>query len=125
MFVGALNPESSNPSINPERNKEMLYLIGSIARVSDAIPDTNKKTGEVGNIWKVQVQHAKSDNANAELDLETIKLKTVVQAEAFRKCLGKTVRVPVQMYAFGDNPGLWIEKDVLPTVVGAETKAAA
>lgn len=95
----------------------MLYLIGSIIRVSDPIQQPNKETGEVMTVWKVQVQHAKTDHANAELALESIKLKSQLQADAFRKCLGKQARVPVGLYAFGGTPGLWIEKDVLPTPI--------
>lgn len=101
----------------------MLYLIGQVVRVSDPIQQTNKESGEVSNVWKVQVQHTRTDSANAELALESLKLKSQQQADAFRKCLGKQMRVPVGLYAFGDTPGLWLEKDVLPTPL-EQAKAA-
>lgn len=101
----------------------MILLIGEVIRVSDPIQKTDDKTGEISNVWQVQILHNKTDAANSEIVIQNLKAKSAAQSEAFRKCLNKQIRVPVGLYAFDSEPGLWIEKGVMPTPI-SEAKAA-
>jgi hypothetical protein len=97
----------------------MLTLTGTVIAVLPGKPSRpDKTTGEVRCDPILQIQHRTSHESNAEYVLEKIKLKTESQVNAFHKCLGKVVNLPVRVWSqtSGDN-GLYLEPGVLPTVV--------
>ena len=104
----------------------MLILIGRIERVTHSKNTVDKDTGEtVSAPPQLSIIHTTNDDPESEQELVKIKLKDPAQAEAFRKCLGQFVRVPVRTWQSGERSGFWLERGVLPTVLQQAPKAAA
>jgi len=92
----------------------MLILTGMVLNIMAGKPD--RKTGEIHPI--VQIQHKSSHDAESEIIIDKIKLKSSPQVDAFRKALGKNIQVPVRTWNSdaGGGSGYWLENGVLPTV---------
>lgn len=98
----------------------MLLLQGEVVRVTlGGVERLNKETGETSKTDPVCfILHAASQDSEADLKVEKLKLKDNSQAEAFRKVQGKTVSVPVNIWATeGGSHGFWLSKGILPTVL--------
>lgn len=99
----------------------MLILIGTINRVNPGKAKVDKDSGEtIPAIPAVDILHTSNDDPASEQELLKIKLKDPQQAEAFRKLVGQTVRIPVRTWQSGDKSGFWLEKGVLPTPMQAK-----
>ena len=78
----------------------MLTLNGIVANVFDMPESTDKKTGEIRPAaTRVQI-HAENTLQNGQKRIELVTLK-VDKGEAYRKLVGKPVRVPVGVFASG------------------------
>lgn len=97
----------------------MLLLQGTVAKVTLGGKDrVNKETGETEKTFPVAyVMHSDYDDQDAPLKLDSIKLKDNAQAEAFRKAVGQTVSVPVNLWHGDNTGGFWLAKGVLPVVL--------
>lgn len=102
----------------------MLYLHCTIRTVAaQPVKETDRTTGEMKpDAWTIQVEHT---NDKGDLVLEKLKAKTVAQAEAWRKLIGKTVTVPVNTTANNGKVYLWLREGQLPQVQGEQPLKAA
>jgi len=99
---------------------KMLILVGTVLNIMAGKPD--HKTGEIHPV--VQIQHKTSQGADAEIVIDKIKLKHNGQADAFKKALGKTIKVPVRTWnTSSGGSGYWLEEGVLPTVEAVQAAA--
>jgi hypothetical protein len=97
----------------------MLILQALVRSVSqNVVEETNRETGKITNIWVIQLEHT---TAKGDLMLEKLKAKSQAQAEGWRKCVGKTVNVPVLTTSNGGKVYLYLTEGQLPTV---QTSAA-
>lgn len=78
----------------------MLTLNGIVLNVFDTPASTDKKTGEVREAaTRVQLQAENTlENGQKRVELVTLKVQA---GEAYRKLLGKPVRVPVGCFVSG------------------------
>lgn len=80
----------------------MLTLNGLVLNVFDTPESTDKKTGEIRPAaTRVQLQ-AENTLENGQKRIELVTLK-VLAGEAYRKLIGKAVRVPVGCFASGKS----------------------
>ncbi len=101
----------------------MLILQCLIRSVSNtSVDETNRDTGKVTPIWKIQTEHT---DAKGELQLQTLKAKTAAQAEGWRKLLGKNVNVPVLQVVNGGKVYLYMIEGQLPTEIPSKATAPA
>lgn len=91
----------------------MLILQALIRTVAaNSVDETNKETGKITPVWKIQLEHT---DAKGELQLQTLKAKSPVQAEGWRKLVGKSVNVPVMVMGSGNKAYLFLTEGALPT----------
>lgn len=78
----------------------MLTLNGVVLNVFDTAESTDKKTGEVRPFaTRVQLQCENTlENGQKRIELVTLKVQ---QGDAYKKALGRSVRVPVGSFASG------------------------
>lgn len=92
----------------------MLILQALIRTVSqNPVEETNRETGKITNTWPIQLEHT---NAKGELVLEKLKAKSQIQAEGWRKNIGKTCNIPVLTTSNGGKVYLYLTEGQLPTV---------
>lgn len=91
-----------------------MYILHCLVRTVAALPkdEINKETGKITPVWTMSVEH---EGRNG-LELVKLKAKTPVQAEAWRKCIGKEVTVPVNFVAVGKDCRPWIPEGQMPTL---------
>ena len=87
-------------------------LIRSVAQ--SPVDETNRETGKVTSVWKMQVEHT---DAKGDLQLQTLKAKSPAQADGWRKMVSKTVNVPVMQVVNGGKVYLYLTEGQLPTPV--------
>jgi len=80
----------------------MLLLNGLVANVFDTPASTDKKTGEIRPAsTRVQIQAENTlENGQKRIELVTLKVEA---GEAYKKLVGKAVRVPVGVFATGST----------------------
>lgn len=96
----------------------MFTLCGQVANVYVQPGGTSKKTGEAFDPRdKVQILgHVPLQGGGTKLDLVTL---NVEDARLFQAAQGKTVRVPVGVYALGKSVGYFIPQGAKPQLVTA------
>lgn len=101
-------------------SEAMFTLCGQVANVYVQPGGTSKKTGEAFDPRdKVQILgHIPLQGGGSKLDLVTL---NVEDARLFQAAQGKTVRVPVGVYAIGKAVGYFIPQGAKPLLV---TKSA-
>lgn len=94
----------------------MFTLCGQVANVYVQPGGTSKKTGEAFDPRdKVQILgHIPLQGGGSKLDLVTL---NVEDARLFQAAQGKTVRVPVGVYAIGKTVGYFIPQGAKPQLV--------
>lgn len=94
----------------------MFTLCGQVANVYVQPGGTSKKTGEAFDPRdKVQILgHIPLQGGGTKLDLVTL---NVEDARVFQAAQGKTVRVPVGVYAIGKSVGYFIPQGAKPQLV--------
>src|SRR5690606_20726925 len=94
----------------------MFTLCGQVANVYVQPGGTSKKTGEVFDPRdKVQILgHVPLQGGGSKLDLVTL---NVEDARLFQAAQGKTIRVPVGVYALGKSVGYFIPQGAKPLLV--------
>lgn len=94
----------------------MFTLCGQVANVFVQPGGTSKKTGEVFDPRdKVQILgHVPLQGGGSKLDLVTL---NVEDAAIFKQHEGKTIRVPVGVYAIGKTVGYFIPQGGKPAVL--------
>lgn len=97
-------------------SEAMFTLCGQVANVFVQPGGTSKKTGEVFDPRdKVQILgHVPLQGGGTKLDLVTL---NVEDARLFQAAQGKTVRVPVGVYAIGKAVGYFIPQGAKPQLV--------
>ena len=99
-------------------NEAMFTLCGQVANVYVQPGGTSKKTGEAFDPRdKVQILgHVPLQDGKTKLDLVTL---NVEDARLFQAAQGKTIRVPVGVYAIGKSVGYFIPQGAKPLLVQA------
>lgn len=99
-------------------NQPMFTLCGQVANVYVQPGGTSKKTGEVFDPRdKVQILgHVPLQDGTTKLDLVTL---NVEDATIFKSAQGKTIRVPVGVYAIGKSVGYFIPQGCKPALLAA------
>ena len=93
----------------------LTALVRSVAQ--EPIDEKNRETGEVKKVWKIQVEHT---TGKGELELKTLKAKSQVQADGWRKYINQEIKTPVETVAHsGNKVALWIVEGQLPTALKA------
>lgn len=94
----------------------MFTLCGQVANVYVQPGGTSKKTGEVFDPRdKVQILgHVPLQDGTTKLDLVTL---NVEDATLFKSAQGKTIRVPVGVYAIGKSVGYFIPQGCKPALL--------
>lgn len=94
-------------------SEAMFTLCGQVANVYVQPGGTSKKTGEAFDPRdKVQILgHIPLQGGGSKLDLVTL---NVEDARLFQAAQGKTVRVPVGVYAIGKTVGYFIPQGAKP-----------
>lgn len=94
-------------------SEAMFTLCGQVANVYVQPGGTSKKTGEAFDPRdKVQILgHIPLQGGGSKLDLVTL---NVEDARLFQAAQGKTVRVPVGVYAIGKAVGYFIPQGAKP-----------
>jgi hypothetical protein len=94
----------------------MFTLCGQVVNSFVQPGGTSKKTGEVFDPRdKVQILgHIPLQGGGTKLDLVTL---NVEDARLFQAAQGKTVRVPVGVYAIGKSVGYFIPQGAKPVLV--------
>lgn len=102
-------------------SEAMFTLCGQVANVYVQPGGTSKKTGEAFDPRdKVQILgHIPLQGGGSKLDLVTL---NVEDARLFQAAQGKTVRVPVGVYAIGKAVGYFIPQGVKPQLVTPVTQ---
>lgn len=97
-------------------SEAMFTLCGQVANVYVQPGGTSKKTGEAFDPRdKVQILgHIPLQGGGSKLDLVTL---NVEDARLFQAAQGKTVRVPVGVYAIGKSVGYFIPQGAKPQLV--------
>lgn len=97
-------------------SEAMFTLCGQVANVYVQPGGTSKKTGEAFDPRdKVQILgHIPLQGGGSKLDLVTL---NVEDARLFQAAQGKTVRVPVGVYAIGKAVGYFIPQGAKPLLV--------
>ena len=97
-------------------SEPMFTLCGQVANVYVQPGGTSKKTGEAFDPRdKVQILgHIPLQGGGSKLDLVTL---NVEDARLFQAAQGKTVRVPVGVYAIGKSVGYFIPQGAKPQLV--------
>lgn len=97
-------------------SEAMFTLCGQVANVYVQPGGTSKKTGEAFDPRdKVQILgHIPLQGGGSKLDLVTL---NVEDARLFQAAQGKTIRVPVGVYAVGKTVGYFIPQGVKPQLV--------
>lgn len=100
----------------------MFTLCGQVANVYVQPGGVSKKTGEEFDPRdKVQILgHVPLQGGGTKLDLVTL---NVEDARAFQAVQGKTVRVPVGVYAIGKSVGYFIPQGARFALVTANSQA--
>lgn len=100
-------------------SEAMFTLCGQVANVYVQPGGTSKKTGEAFDPRdKVQILgHIPLQGGGSKLDLVTL---NVEDARLFQAAQGKTVRVPVGVYAIGKAVGYFIPQGARPTLVSQQ-----
>lgn len=90
-----------------------MYILHCLVRTVAAQPveEVNKETGKITSVWAIACEH----EGRQGLELIKIKAKTAAQAEAWRRCIGKEITVPVNFVAVGKDCRPWIPEGTLPT----------
>lgn len=99
----------------------MFTLCGQVANVYVQPGGTSKKTGEVFDPRdKVQILgHVPLQDGTTKLDLVTL---NVEDATIFKNAQGKTIRVPVGVYAIGKTVGYFIPQGCKPALLTAASQ---
>ena len=99
-------------------SEAMFTLCGQVANVYVQPAGVSKKTGEAFDQRdKVQILgHIPLQGGGTKLDLVTL---NVEDARSFQVAQGKTIRVPVRVYAIGKSVGYFIPQGVKHTLVQA------
>lgn len=99
----------------------MFTLCGQVANVYVQPGGTSKKTGEVFDPRdKVQILgHVPLQDGTTKLDLVTL---NVEDATIFKSAQGKTIRVPVGVYAIGKSVGYFIPQGCKPVLLPQSTQ---
>ena len=99
-------------------SEPMFTLCGQVANVYVQPGSTSKKTGEVFDPRdKVQILgHVPLQGGGSKLDLVTL---NVEDGNVFKQHLGKSVRVPVGVYAFNKTVGYFIPQGSKPALLTA------
>ena len=94
-------------------NEAMFTLCGQVANVFVQPGGTSKKTGEAFDPRdKVQILgQVPLQGGGHKLDLVTL---NVEDARLFQAAMGKTIRVPVGVYAIGKSVGYFIPQGAKP-----------
>ena len=97
-------------------SQPMFTHCGQVANVFVQPGGTSKKTGEVFDPRdKVQILgHVPLQGGGSKLDLVTL---NVEDASLFKQHEGKTIRVPVGVYAIGKTVGYFIPQGGKPAVL--------
>lgn len=97
-------------------SEAMFTLCGQVANVYVQPGGVSKKTGEEFDPRdKVQILgHIPLQGGGSKLDLVTL---NVEDARLFQAAQGKTVRVPVGVYAIGKSVGYFIPQGAKPQLV--------
>ena len=97
-------------------SEPMFTLCGQVVNSFVQPGGTSKKTGEVFDPRdKVQILgHIPLQGGGTKLDLVTL---NVEDARLFQAAQGKTVRVPVGVYAIGKSVGYFIPQGAKPQLV--------
>jgi hypothetical protein len=97
-------------------NQPMFTLCGQVANVYVQPGGTSKKTGESFDPRdKVQILgHVPLQDGTTKLDLVTL---NVEDARLFQSAQGKTIRVPVGVYAIGKTVGYFIPQGCKPVLL--------
>jgi len=90
----------------------MLQMKGQVANVLETPRGTNREGQEYGGYHQVQLL-CKQVLANGENRMELFTLRTD-NPEEFRKFIGKSVSVPVGVFARGGSLNFYMEKGGLP-----------
>lgn len=100
----------------------MFTLCGQVANVYVQPGGVSKKTGEAFNPRdKVQILgHVPLQGGGTKLDLVTL---NVEDARIFQAAQGKTIRVPVGVYAIGKTVGYFIPQGAKPALVAPVSQA--
>jgi len=93
----------------------MLLLNGVVANVFDSPQTTDKKTGEIRPAsTRVQIQAENTlENGQRRIELVTLKVEA---GEAYKKLVGKAVRVPVGAFASGGAVLFYALKGYQPAI---------
>lgn len=94
----------------------MFTLCGQVANIYVQPGGTSKKTGEAFDPRdKVQILgHIPLPGGGSKLDLVTL---NVEDARIYQQAVGKTIRVPVGVYAIGKSVGYFIPQGGKPALV--------
>jgi len=103
-------------------SEAMFTLCGQVANVFVQPGGVSKKTGEAFDPRdKVQILgHIPLQGGGTKLDLVTL---NVEDARIFQAAQGKTVRVPVGVYAIGKTVGYFIPQGAKPALVASVSQA--
>ncbi|MNZ62013.1 hypothetical protein D3C78_801230 [compost metagenome] len=103
-------------------SEAMFTLCGQVANVFVQPGGVSKKTGEAFDPRdKVQIiGHIPLQGGGTKLDLVTL---NVEDARIFQAAQGKTVRVPVGVYAIGKSVGYFIPQGAKPVLVSTVSQA--
>lgn len=103
-------------------SEAMFTLCGQVANVFVQPGGVSKKTGEAFDPRdKVQILgHIPLQGGGTKLDLVTL---NVEDARIFQAAQGKTVRVPVGVYAIGKSVGYFIPQGAKPALVSTVSQA--
>lgn len=99
-------------------SEAMFTLCGQVAMVYVQPGGVSKKTGEAFDPRdKVQILgHVPLQGGGTKLDLVTL---NVEDARIFQAAQGKTIRVPVGVYAIGKSVGYFIPQGARPVLVAS------
>lgn len=100
----------------------MFTLCGQVANVFVQPGGVSKKTGEAFDPRdKVQILgHIPLQGGGFKLDLVTL---NVEDARIFQSAQGKTIRVPVGVYAIGKTVGYFIPQGAKPVLITSSSQA--
>lgn len=103
-------------------SEAMFTLCGQVAMVYVQPGGVSKKTGEAFDPRdKVQIiGHIPLQGGGTKLDLVTL---NVEDARIFQAAQGKTIRVPVGVYAIGKTVGYFIPQGAKPVLVSTVSQA--
>lgn len=99
----------------------MFTLCGQVANVYVQPGGVSKKSGEVFDPRdKVQILgHVPLQDGGTKLDLVTL---NVEDATLFKSALGKSIRVPVGVYAIGKTVGYFIPQGSKPALLSQSSQ---